>query len=155
MPEHIINGIGKAISQARDILLVSHIRPDGDAVGSLLGLGFSLQAAGKRVQMVLNDGVPRGLRFLPGSEQVQKKIQAPYDLSIVLDCSDLQRTGHVLADEPRPDINIDHHPTNLHFAHLNLVESHAVATAEILTRYIPPAAPAIYTEATGGRLTCV
>lgn len=137
VPEHIINGIGKAISQARDILLVSHIRPDGDAVGSLLGLGLSLQAAGKRVQMVLNDGVPKGLRFLPGSEQVQKKIQAPYDLSIVLDCSDLQRTGQVFADEPRPDINIDHHPTNLHFAHLNLVESHAVATTEILTRYLP------------------
>jgi len=153
VPEHIINGVGKAISQAEDILLLSHIRPDGDAVGSLLGLGLALEAAGKRVQMVLNDGVPRGLRHLPGSERVQKKIQGPYDLAIVLDCSDLQRTGQVFGDEPRPDINIDHHPTNLHFARLNLVESHAVATAEILARYLPQWDLPVPVEAASALLT--
>ena len=124
--------IGQRFQYAQRILLVSHIRPDGDAVGSLLGLGLSLQAAGKRVQMVLSDGVPGNLRHLPGSQLVATRSEIGYDLVAVLDCSDLKRVGDALSAEIVPDINIDHHVTNLNFANLNLVDVSAVATAEIL-----------------------
>ncbi|GAB4531158.1 MAG: bifunctional oligoribonuclease/PAP phosphatase NrnA [Anaerolineales bacterium] len=133
----VLPAIAKSIAQAENILLVSHIRPDGDAIGSLLGLGWALEGAGKRVQMVVSDGVPKALAFLPGSSRVQKAVSAPYDLSIVLDCSELSRSGNALTEERRPDINIDHHPTNDSFAKINLVRPDAVATAEILASSLP------------------
>ena len=117
---------------AQSVLVVSHIRPDGDAVGSLLGLGLSLQAAGKQVQMVLADGVPASFRQLPGANQVLRKIKSgPIDLAVVVDCSDLARTGSALGDRA-PDINIDHHITNLNFARCNFVQAEAQATSGIL-----------------------
>src|SRR5574338_1696901 len=85
---------------ARRVLMTSHIRPDGDAVGSLLGLGLALQAAGKTVRMVLADGVPHSLRHLEGSKQIQRSTGAMsgLDLVIVVDSSDLKRVGGVLND---------------------------------------------------------
>ena len=145
--------IAKSIAQAENILLVSHIRPDGDAIGSLLGLGWALESAGKRVQMVVGDGVPKALAFLPGSERIQKNIAAPYDLSILLDCSELSRAGDVLSREKSPDINIDHHPTNDYFARINLVIPDAVATTEILARALPDLGLAIPTESASALLT--
>jgi bifunctional oligoribonuclease and PAP phosphatase NrnA len=127
----------KHVQVARRVLVVSHSRPDGDAVGSLLGLGLSLQSAGKEVQMVLSDGVPTHFRHLPGSDQIRHHPEGTFDLIVVVDCSDLNRTGGALNGYPIPDINIDHHPTNLQFARLNLVESDAVATAEMLAEYLP------------------
>ncbi len=153
MSDHAPDAIGRAIAQAENILLVSHIRPDGDAVGSLLGLGWSLKAAGKNTQMVLNDGVPHNLLYLPGSDEIQKKARQSYDLSIVLDCSDLERSGKVFNDSLPPDINIDHHPTNTAFARYNLVESRSVATAEILARYIPQWGLPLPPEAASALLT--
>jgi bifunctional oligoribonuclease and PAP phosphatase NrnA len=118
--------------RAGSILIVSHIRPDGDAVGSLLGLGLSLQAAGKQVQMVLADHLPISFRHLPGAALVQRKAQdVAVDMSIVVDCSDLQRTGTALGGHA-PDLNIDHHITNLNFARLNVVDPEAQATAVVL-----------------------
>jgi bifunctional oligoribonuclease and PAP phosphatase NrnA len=122
--------------RAGSILIVSHIRPDGDAVGSLLGLGLSLQTAGKQVQMVLSDGVPVSFRHLPGANQVLRKVQdRSFDLAVVVDCSDLQRTGPALGGRA-PDINIDHHVTNLNFARINVVLPEAQATAVILSEYL-------------------
>jgi phosphoesterase RecJ-like protein len=117
---------------AHTILIVSHIRPDGDAVGSLVGLGLALQEAGKQVTMVLSDGVPASFRQLPGANQVLRKApDKPFDLSVVVDCSDLLRTGTALGGRT-PDINIDHHVTNLNFARINLVCPDAQATCGIL-----------------------
>jgi phosphoesterase RecJ-like protein len=120
------------IRQAQSVLIVTHIRPDGDAVGSLLGLGLALQEMGRQVQMVVEDGIPGSLRHLKGSEQVRRKVEGEVDLQIVVDCSDLARTGKVFDNRPLPDINIDHHITNEYFAKINLVEDQAVATAEII-----------------------
>jgi phosphoesterase RecJ-like protein len=128
--------IGERINKARRVLVVSHIRPDGDAVGSLLGLGLALQKSDKIVQMVLSDGVPSSYQHLLGSEHVQKRPEGSFDLVFVLDCSDLNRAGHALDGYNKPDINIDHHITNLDFAKINLVEPSAVATAEIITEYM-------------------
>ena len=65
--------INAKIASAKNILIVSHVRPDGDAIGALLGLGLALQQAGKTVQMVLNDGLPASFRHLPGNKQVKKE----------------------------------------------------------------------------------
>lgn len=134
--ERLRDEIASILRSAQRILAVSHVRPDGDAIGSLLGFGLAMQAAGKQVEMVLADGVPAGLRHLPGSRQVLNAPKNPYDLSVVLDCSDLQRTGGVLADR-QPDLNIDHHATNLNFGRINLVDETAVATCAILAENLP------------------
>jgi len=125
------------IQDSDRILIVSHIRPDGDAVGSVLGLGLSLLAAGKDVQMVLEDGVPKSFRHLTGNDRVIQNAMKSYDCSIVVDCSDLGRTGKVFENNTIPDINIDHHNTNLNFARINIVDSTATATTEILARLLP------------------
>jgi phosphoesterase RecJ-like protein len=132
-----IKDLRKRVQRAQRILAVSHIRPDGDAVGSLLGLGLSLQAAGKEVQMVLEDGVPRNFRFLEKSSLIQKKTQGDFDLVFVVDCSDIRRVGGALDGYAEPQVNIDHHVTNLNFADFNIVDTSAVATAEILAWLLP------------------
>ena len=137
MDNALIQSVHRQIQAARRILVVSHIRPDGDAVGSLLAMGLALQAIGKDVQMVLADGVPKNFRRLKGSDMVLNQPQGDFDFISVVDCSDLERAGSALNGYSAPDLNIDHHPTNLNFARINLVESNAVATAEMLFDYLP------------------
>jgi phosphoesterase RecJ-like protein len=137
MIEADFDEIGRALHGADRILAVAHIRPDGDAVGALVGLGMALKAAGKQVQMALRDGVPGDFRHLQGSQLVQRKPTGEFDLRVVLDCSDLLRTGEVLNGFGDADINIDHHVTNLNFARLNLVEPGSVATSAILAKWLP------------------
>jgi bifunctional oligoribonuclease and PAP phosphatase NrnA len=133
MVEDIHEQICARFRQAQKILVVSHVRPDGDAVGALLAIGMGLRNLGKNVQMVLTDGVPSSFRHLPGSSEVRKKAEGEVDLKIVLDCSDLKRTGNAFNGYGDPDINIDHHITNLNFSPINLVDPGAVATSEIIT----------------------
>ncbi|OQY36194.1 MAG: hypothetical protein B6I38_00130, partial [Anaerolineaceae bacterium 4572_5.1] len=96
MNEASIATLKAKIDAASRILIVSHLRPDGDAVGSLLGLGLFLQGMGKDVNMVLEDGVPTIFHHLEGSDQIYKEPIGIYDLMIVLDCSDISRVGDVL-----------------------------------------------------------
>jgi len=137
MDERQIQSAFRELRSAKRVLVVSHIRPDGDAVGSLTGLGLSLQNLGKEVQMVLSDGMPKIFRHLPGSDQVKHRPTGSFDMTLVLDCSDIERTGSSLSDNPIPDVNLDHHPTNTGFARYNLVDEKAVATSEILAEYLP------------------
>jgi phosphoesterase RecJ-like protein len=128
---------GKRLSQAKHILIISHIRPDGDAIGSTLGFGLALQAEGKNVQMVLADGVPKEFHFLAASEQVKHQPEGDFDVIVTVDCSDLDRLGDVLEDLPSPTVNIDHHISNMNYAEINLVDHQAAATAEMLATYLP------------------
>lgn len=139
MDQHheLITTIHDQLKKVKRILVVSHLRPDGDAIGSLLGIGLPLLTIGKDVQMVLSDGIPDNFRFLKGSELVKTKLTGKVDYVIVVDSAEVERTDTVLNGYGVPDLNIDHHKTNTYFAKLNLVESEAVATAEILTKYIP------------------
>jgi phosphoesterase RecJ-like protein len=121
------------LNQAESITIVGHQRPDGDAIGSLLALTCSLHNSNKRIHPVLVDGIPNRFRFLPGAEKVEKTLPEDSDLLVVVDCSDLERMGFSEDGLPRkPDINIDHHPTNTHFAVINLVDPNAAATAEMI-----------------------
>jgi phosphoesterase RecJ-like protein len=98
---------------------------------------LALQAAGKTVQMVLNDGLPASFRHLPGSDQVKKAPQSGFDRFVTVDCADFRRVGKLFETAPKPHINIDHHVTNERFGDLNLVEPEAVATAAVLTDHLP------------------
>jgi phosphoesterase RecJ-like protein len=132
MSTHPRTLIGDALRNAERLLIATHIRPDGDAIGSLLGLGLALIDAGKSVQMVLDDHVPLQFQHLIGSERIQSKIQDEFDLSIALDCSDRSRLGIFGQESIEWNINIDHHITNHGYAKINLIEPEAVATAEVI-----------------------
>lgn len=137
MEANILNAIHSRLSTAENVLIVSHVRPDGDAVGSLLGLGLALRQAGRKVQMVLTDGVPSAFKHLEGAEQIRGKEEGASDTFITVDCADFRRTGKHFVGHTPPDINIDHHITNEKFGRLNLIEGEEVATSAILTRHLP------------------
>ncbi len=128
--------IRSRIQAAQRVLVTSHVRPDGDAIGSSLALALALLDAGKQVQVVLSDGVPASFRQLPGADLVRTKAEGEFDLIVSVDCSDLKRIGDALDGYRAPDIIIDHHATNEAFGTLNLVEPEAVATASVLTRHM-------------------
>ena len=137
MSEAITGVISERLEKSKNVVIASHIRPDGHAIGSLLGLGLALLDAGKSVQMVLVDGVAASFRHLEGSELIVKIPTGEYDTFITVDAADFKRVGKAFENFGQPDINIDHHKTNEKFGKLNLIEADEVATAAILARYLP------------------
>src|ERR1700690_924991 len=125
------------LADGKEILIASHVRPDGDAVGALLGLGLALQQSGKKVQMVWADGVPSSFKQLEEAEQIRTSIDGKFDTFITVDWADFKRTGKPFEPIGQPDINIDHHITNEKFGKINLIEGEEVATAAILTNHLP------------------
>ena len=129
--------IKELLNNSLVIGITSHIRPDGDAIGAVLGLGLALQAAGKTVEMVLKSGVSKTFKHLEGVELIKHSFKEDCDLLIVLDCSDEERTGGVLRGKPA-DVVIDHHVTNQAFGRkVNLIEPESVATCAILAEHMP------------------
>lgn len=123
------------LADARRVLILTHVKPDGDAIGSMLGLGQALQESGRAVLMAVDGGVPPDLGFLPGAGQVQAALNgtANADLVIAVDCGDEDRTGEVGQVARRSDvplINLDHHATNTLFGDANLVDLQTAAAAE-------------------------
>ena len=137
MDEEMTGAIKERLEKSKNIVIASHVRPDGDAIGSLLGIGLALRDAGKSVQMVLVDGVPSSFKHLEGSELILKKPIGEHDTFITVDSADFKRVGKPFENFGQPDINIDHHKTNENFGKLNLIESEEVATAAILARHLP------------------
>ncbi len=132
--EHIIQ-----VLKNNDFFLVtSHLNPDGDSVGSQLALVSLLEEMGKRVVIIDEDPVPDNLRFLPQSDRIafiNSKLRRTEDcpqVSLVLDCSDLERVGKVaeLVKETDLIINIDHHISNDKFGDIDLVDEQASAVGE-------------------------
>ncbi len=121
----------------RKIAVVGHARPDGDCIGSQVALSRMLAAQGLDVVCVNSDRVPRRLQFLAGGttflrpEQLVK--QSEERAAIFVDCADQARGGERLKGFfPKPLGNIDHHLSNPNYAEINLVDSGAAATCEIL-----------------------
>lgn len=129
--------IKERLDRASNVVIASHVRPDGDAIGSLLGLGLALRDAGKSVQMVLADGVSSSFRHLAGSNLILKEPSGEHDTFVTVDCADFKRVGKVFENFGPPDINVDHHKTNERFGKINLIEPEEVATAAILTKELP------------------
>lgn len=128
------------IGAADSILLVSHIAPDGDAVGSLLGMAGPLRDMGKKITAAIDDGVPAELRFVPHSDEVVAVVdKGEFDLMISLDSSDLERIGaagaYGMAQSKRV-INLDHHPTNTRYGDIHLIVPAAVAAVEIVYDFL-------------------
>ncbi|MBC8134951.1 MAG: bifunctional oligoribonuclease/PAP phosphatase NrnA [Fibrella sp.] len=124
-----------AIAEAERIVLACHVNPDGDALGSLLGLGLGLIAIGKDVVLLSSDGVPANFVFLPGSETVRTNTdRRDFDLAIVVDSGDLTRIGNArTVVESAPIImDVDHHVTGAPFGQIQLLDGNAAATAEIV-----------------------
>lgn len=132
----LIAEMRQVLEHAGSIGIVTHVRPDGDAIGSLLGLGLALRAKGKTVQMVLPTGMSRTFRHLAGSELVQKSFESPCAVYVSLDCADLKRSRG-LPEGAALDINIDHHITNERFGRINYIQPEAVATCAILADLLP------------------
>lgn len=128
--------IKENLQAAHSVLVTSHIRPDGDAIGSSLGLALALLDAGKQVQVVLSDGLPASFGHLPGGNLIKTRAEGKVDLIVCVDCSDLKRVGKALDGYRTPDIVIDHHSTNGAFGIVNLIDPEAVATASVLLRYL-------------------
>lgn len=137
MGDLIDRSITEQLDAAQRIVITSHIRPDGDAVGSVLGLAWALRAKGKQVACVLQDGVPEKYQFLPGAAEVMTTMPSEYDYLIVVDCSDKARTGRVLDGLPKADLVIDHHKTHEDFGLIEYVKPEVEATALILAQSLP------------------
>ncbi len=129
-----------ALLAAKNILLLTHRNPDGDAIGSMLALFLVLKKAGKTVTPACRDSIPASFHFLPEWEKVASDFEAKnFDLVIVLDCGDLYQTGFdtekpELFDGSRKLVKIDHHSTAGEFGEVQLVDSEFCATSSILTR---------------------
>ncbi|SKB07486.1 phosphoesterase RecJ domain-containing protein [Prosthecobacter debontii] len=132
-----LSQIAEALRSARSVAIAAHVRPDGDAVGSVMGLALSLQAAGKTVYALLEDGVPSNLTFLP---EVATILTPPYadfeiDVAVALDTATHERLGEktkaALARAPLL-IDIDHHPANPGYGQLNHVDGVQPAVGQIV-----------------------
>lgn len=133
--------IAQQIARAERILILSHINPDGDAIGSLLGMWHALQALGKRAVPLASSALPSYALWLPGVEQVQIYQPGaglpPADLVIMTDTAALGRVGRIYdehADTLRalPLVVVDHHVTNEGAGVVDLVRPSAASTCELL-----------------------
>ncbi len=117
-------------------VMVSHVKPDGDTLGSGLALGLALKRLGKRVAYFQEDSVPRNLRFLPESELVSRELAAdlPADtLYVFCDMSDWRRAGEFLPPVERENmLDIDHHLGNSLFGKLNYVLETECSTGTVV-----------------------
>ena len=128
----------KRLLAAQNPVLTAHVHPDGDSLGSLLGLAELLQTLGKQPQIWLDDDVPPAYRFLPGWEKIQRlpenSVRLTGDLLVVLDASDKGRIGRVGEYLEAPLLNIDHHVSNMEYADELYLDVKAAATGEIITQ---------------------
>ncbi len=136
MPKHDLAAAVRALwAQAQTAAIVSHINPDGDAVGSLLGLGHMLRDAGLQVTLALADPVPDSLHFLPGVTDIVRRITARPDVLIAVDSGDRERLGDAVPRHWTIDLNIDHHKTNTYYGRVNVVEPDAPSTTAVLAQH--------------------
>jgi phosphoesterase RecJ-like protein len=123
------------IRRAQTFLLITHISPDSDAIGGLLGLTHALRSIGKTVVPSCSDPIFDRFSLLPGHTEVIHQTAGSFDLAIALDCGDEGRLGQIWIDRPTPKpdlINIDHHITNTHFGQINWVDPSTASTAELV-----------------------
>jgi phosphoesterase RecJ-like protein len=136
-----IEQLGEIFHSNSSFAILSHVRPDGDAIGSQIGLGFALMAAGKKVHLINEDGLPENLAFLPGSEKIETPPAAPIDveIAIALDTATKPRLGENALNavsNAKLLINIDHHISNPAYGDVNLIDSHSPATGQIVYNII-------------------
>lgn len=135
----IIDRIIDAIRESRTIAIVGHIRPDGDCVGSQLGLTLALLEEGKKVFCWNEDQIPEKYRFLDRGHIIQKpKAGLSFDCVIATDAASLERMGAVgpCVANRKLLINIDHHESNTRYGDLNWVSAREPSTGELIFRLL-------------------
>ncbi len=135
----IIDRILDTIREAKTICVAGHIRPDGDCIGSQLGLTLALRALDKQVVCWNQDAIPQKYRFLdPNKDFAKPKSGETFDLVIATDCASYERLGTVtdFIKERKLLINIDHHASNTRYGDINWVSPHEPSTGELIYRLL-------------------
>jgi phosphoesterase RecJ-like protein len=129
----MLSQVVELIEAKRRFAITSHIRPDGDSLGSSLGLYWLLRALDKDVEVIMRDPVPHAYQQLPGANDVRvtPSVDPSYHAVFVIECSDITRPG--LVDlEKQFVVNIDHHSTTALFGNINWIDSTASAVGEMI-----------------------
>jgi bifunctional oligoribonuclease and PAP phosphatase NrnA len=128
-----VERIRDAIRARQRFVISSHARPDGDSIGSQLAMAFALRALGKHVEVVNQDAAPAPLMAFPGVPgiRVAERVDGEFDAAIVMECSELKRTGVEGLDRFFV-INIDHHPGNTGYGDLTWFNPEAAACGEMV-----------------------
>ncbi|HLM55715.1 MAG TPA: bifunctional oligoribonuclease/PAP phosphatase NrnA [Pyrinomonadaceae bacterium] len=129
----MLSQVVELIESKRRFAITSHIRPDGDSLGSSLGLYWLLRALDKDAEIIMRDPVPHAYQKLPGAElvRVTPRVDRDYDAVFVIECSDVTRPGLEALDEQFV-VNIDHHSTTALFGQINWIDSTASAVGEMV-----------------------
>src|SRR5882672_1863440 len=138
----IIDRIIEGIKQSDTICIAGHIRPDGDCVGSQLGLTLALQNEGKKVICWNEDSIPQKYRFLDCEGTIQKpKRGLKFDCVIATDAASFERLGTVgqCVTDRKLFINIDHHESNTRYGDLNWISAREPSTGELIFRLMQAA----------------
>ena len=135
----IIDRIIEAVRESKTFCVVGHIRPDGDCVGSQLGLALALQNEGKKVVCWNEDPVPQKYKFLDGAGLFQQpKRGRKFDCVIATDCASFERLGKAgkCIAQRKIFINIDHHESNTRYADVNWVSAREPSCGELIYRLL-------------------
>jgi len=141
----VLSQVVELIENKSNFAITTHIKPDGDGVGSSLGLCWLLRSLGKNAEVVINGNIPQAYTSLPGADEIRdvKSVNGKYDAVFVIECSDLERPGIEGLDN-QITVNIDHHATSEHFGTINWIDSTASAVGEMIYNLC---------KAIGGRIT--
>lgn len=121
------------------VLVATHNNPDGDAIGSLIALGLSLDTLNIKTTLYNESPIPAVYRFLPSVNRVVQHINSThFDVAVILDCGNMKRIGDAasIVSKIPVIVNIDHHVSNTRFGHFQFIDTSACATAEIIYRLI-------------------
>jgi len=142
-PAPTLADIGAYLETCQTVALASHTRPDGDAIGSLIGLGDALKQLGKDVTMLNLDGATERYEFLECSSEVKRSadVKSPLtvDAFVILDTADSKRVGksvRACVESCELMIALDHHVTNERFADVNYIDDTSPATGQIVYELI-------------------
>lgn len=134
--ERIISSIINVLQKEDNFIITSHIRPEGDSIGSQLAMAILLQKLGKKVTIIDEDPPPKTCHFLPQCEKIitysPEYEKSRFDVGIVLDCNQFERIGKVasIIKETSTIVNIDHHPDSTGIGDYNYIDVQASACAE-------------------------
>lgn len=129
----MLSQVVELVESKRRFAIASHVRPDGDSLGSSLGLYWLLRALDKDVEVIMRDPVPHAYQLLPGAKEVRETpvVDRPYHAVFVIECSDISRPG-LIGLEKQFVVNIDHHSTTALFGTINWIDSTASAVGEMI-----------------------
>ncbi len=141
----MLSQVVELIENKKNFGITTHIKPDGDGVGSSLGLCWLLRSLGKSAEVIVRGEIPPSYKSLPGAEEIRdvEKLDKDYDAVFIIECSDLERPG-IKGLDSQFTVNIDHHATSEHFGTINWIDSTASAVGEMIYNLC---------KAIGGRVT--